>query len=286
MDDFQMTMRYSINKSVVAATVAVASLFLGGCSSLSKVAADGTTEKPVFPDPRKVTFNNDQGTFPNRDSLKLVKAGMTKDQLYHLLGRPHFQEGFFGVREWDYLFHFRTPKNGKNYVTTCQFKVLFDKRYRAQQFFMRPVGEPNGICTFGDNVEVRQFDLAADGVFAFGKSDLKNLTASGKKKLQNLARNIDQFGAIESIEITGYTDTLGSESYNRSLSEQRASTVKQYLGMLGIPFSVMNARGAGETAAFAQCNERMEKAALIDCLAPNRRVTIKVKGVGKPSAPR
>ncbi len=142
-----MTMRYSINKSVVAATVIAASLFLGGCSSLSKISAQGTTEKPVFPDPRKVTFDNDQGTVLNRGSLNEVKAGMTKDQLYYLLGRPHFQEGFFGVREWDYLFHFRTLENGKTRVATCQFKVVFDKDYRAQSFFMRPVDEPSELCT-------------------------------------------------------------------------------------------------------------------------------------------
>ena len=277
-------MKYSTSKSVVAATVIAASLFLGGCSSLSNVAADGTTENPVFPEPEKVTLIDGQGTFPNRDSLNEVKAGMTKDQLYYLLGRPHFREGFFGVREWDYLFNFHTSKNGKNSVTTCQFKVLFDKDHRAQSFFMRPVGEPNAICSLGhaqSKRAVQQFDLAADGVFAFDKADLKNLTASGKEKLQNLARNIAQLGAIESIEITGYTDPLGSESYNRSLSQRRASTVRQYLGTLGIPLSIMNAYGAGETTAFAQCDKTMSRSALISCLSPNRRVTFKVVSAAK-----
>ncbi|MGO1765830.1 cell envelope biogenesis protein OmpA [Advenella sp. S44] len=274
-------MKYSINKRVMAATAIVAGLLLGGCSSLSKVAADGTTEDPVFPDARKVTFNDKQGTFPNRDSLKEVKAGMTKDQLYHLLGRPHFQEGFFGVREWDYLFHFHTANNGTNGVATCQFKVLFDKYHRAQSFFMRSVGEPNEICTLGDSPKVQQFDLAADGVFAFDKADLKNLTASGKAKLQDLARKIGQLGAVDSIEITGYTDPLGSAAYNRALSAQRAMTVKQYLATLGVPANVMSASGAGATTAFAQCDRRMGKAQLIACLSPNRRVTLKVRGARK-----
>ena len=271
-------MKYSTSKSVVAATVMVASLFLGGCSSLSEVTADGTTEKPVFPDPRKVTFDNDQGTFPNRDSLKLVKAGMTKDQLYQLLGRPHFQEGFFGVREWDYLFHFRPPGNVRDRVTSCQFKVVFDKDYRAQSFFMRPVGEPNEMCTLNSGKQMQQFDLSADGVFAFNKADLTNLTASGKSRLQEIARQLGQMGAIESIQITGYTDPLGSAAYNSMLSEQRARTVRQYLETLGIPAGVMIARGAGETTMFAQCDKRMAKATLITCLAPNRRVTLKVTG--------
>ena len=280
-------MKYSTSKSVIAATVMAASLFLGGCSSLSDVAANGTTEKPVFPQPGKVTLNKGQGTFPNRDSLNEVRAGMTKDQLYHLLGRPHFQEGFFGVREWDYLFHFHTSENGENKVTTCQFKVLFDKHSRAQSFFMRPVGEPSELCSLGkSNRKAEEFDLAADGVFAFDQSDVKHLTPSGKEKLQLLARNIAQFGAIASIEITGYTDPLGSESYNRRLSERRAQTVRQYLGTLGIPLSVMHARGAGETTAFSQCDQRMGKPAFIACLAPNRRITVKVVGATKSPVAR
>ncbi|MGO3126147.1 MAG: OmpA family protein [Advenella sp.] len=279
-----MKMKYSTSKRVVAAMVMVASLVLGGCSSLSEVTADGTTEKPVFPDPRKVTFDNDQGTFPNRDSLKLVKSGMTKDQLYHLLGRPHFQEGFFGVREWDYLFHFRTPGNGRNRVTTCQFKVVFDKNYHAQSFFMRPVGDPNDMCTLNSDKQMQQFDLSADGVFAFNKADLTNLTASGKSRLQEIAREIGQLGAIESIQITGYTDPLGSAAHNSMLSEQRAMTVRQYLETLGIPAGVMIARGAGETTMFAQCDQRMAKVTLITCLAPNRRVTLKVTSAANPLA--
>lgn len=279
-------MKNSISKSVVAVIVMAASLYLGGCSSLSKVSAEGTTENPVFPDPRKVTFGNDQGTFPNRDSLNEVKAGMTKDQLYYLLGRPHFQEGFFGVREWDYLFHFRTLANDKTRIATCQFKVLFDQDYRAQSFFMRSVGEPNNICTLNPGKKMQQFDLAADGVFAFNTADLKNLTASGKVRLQDLARKIAQLGTVESIQITGYTDPLGSDAYNDTLSEQRALTVRQYLGTLGIPLNTMTARGAGETTAFAQCDKRTGKADLITCLAPNRRVTLTVTGVATPSTAR
>lgn len=33
----------------------------------------------------------------------MVERGMNKDQLYNLLGRPHFSEGLYGVREWTML---------------------------------------------------------------------------------------------------------------------------------------------------------------------------------------
>ncbi|ETF02135.1 flagellar motor protein MotB [Advenella kashmirensis W13003] len=277
-------MKYSIRKSVMSASALVAAMVLSGCGSLSHVTSNGTTDTPVFPDPQNVTFNDKQGTFPNRDSLNEVKAGMTKDQLYYLLGRPHFQEGFFGVKEWDYLFHFHTPKNGKNSVATCQFKVLFDEHYRAQSFFMRAVGEPNEICTLGQSKKIRQFDLDTDGVFAFDKSDLRNLTSTGRARLDNLVRRIGQIGTVESIEITGYTDPLGSDAYNRALSQRRAQTVRQYLGSQGIPMERMTTRGAGATTAYAQCDRRMGKTALIACFAPNRRVTLRVTGAGNTPA--
>src|SRR5690606_31870214 len=125
-----------------------------------------------------------------------------------------------------------------------------------------------------------------DGVFAFDKSDLKNLTEGGKVRLQNLAQQIKQFGSVQAIEITGYTDPLGSDAYNRTLSAQRANTVKQYLGSMGIPLSVMSTRGGGETTAFAQCDKHMGKKALVACLSPNRRVTLKVTGLQKSPAAR
>ena len=48
---------------------------------------------------------------------------MNKDQLYYLIGRPHFEEGLYGVREWDYAFNYR--ENGVHKI--CQFKIGFDK---------------------------------------------------------------------------------------------------------------------------------------------------------------
>ena len=61
---------------------------------------------------------------------------MNKDQIYELIGRPHFQEGLYGVREWDYLFNYR--ENGEH--KTCQYKILFDKDKNAQSFFWLPEG--------------------------------------------------------------------------------------------------------------------------------------------------
>lgn len=106
-------------------------LTLTGCGSLSRIDDRGTTASPVWPELKDATTPD--GIHPDPARLAMVKAGMTKDHLYHLLGRPHFLEGFFFVREWDYLFHLQTPSGDM----TCQYKVLFDKDMLARQFYWR-----------------------------------------------------------------------------------------------------------------------------------------------------
>lgn len=122
-----------MNMQIKAAgtALAVAVLFsLAGCgtSTLSKnISDDGRAGEVVFPD-----IGNDawlkEGTFPNPDNLRRIAPGVSKDQLYDLVGRPHFRESLFGVREWDYVFNFRVPGG----VKTCQYKVIYDTALLAQ----------------------------------------------------------------------------------------------------------------------------------------------------------
>src|SRR5262249_83029 len=49
-----------------------------------------------------------------------------------------------------------------------------------------------------------------------------------------------------SILIEGYTDSSGAESYNRDLSERRASAVRDFLVSAGINPERITARGYGE----------------------------------------
>ncbi len=107
-------------------------LALAGCGNLSRVSAAGMTDKPVFPDVQTALLRD--GTWPNLDNLRSVHAGMTKDQLYALLGPPHFGEGFVGVREWDYLFHLPAADGGM----LCQYKILFDRDKVARSFYWKP----------------------------------------------------------------------------------------------------------------------------------------------------
>lgn len=266
-----------IGLSLLAAAV------LAACATKSDVKSDGTTDEPVFPKPYSVTFNNDRGTFPTADELANVKAGMTKDELYKLLGRPHYDEGMFGVREWDYLFHFHTPGQGTNDVTTCQYKVLFDKDTYARSFYWNPVDPVDGVCpptAKKPEPTVKRYTLGADALFAFDRAGLSDLNPKGKYDLDNLATQLKQFDQLNSVKITGHTDYLGSDAYNLRLSEQRAQTVRQYFIAQGLPANKIYAVGMGESQAVKQCASTGNRSALIACLQPNRRVEVEVDGSG------
>ncbi|PKL84099.1 MAG: hypothetical protein CVV24_01635 [Ignavibacteriae bacterium HGW-Ignavibacteriae-3] len=72
------------------------------------------------------------------------------------------------------------------------------------------------------------------------------------------------------IEIQGYTDNVGSESYNKKLGQKRADAVKDYLVSKGVAASRLTAMSYGESNPIAD-----NKTA--DGRAMNRRIEFKVK---------
>ena len=47
------------------------------------------------------------------EQLRRIAPGMTKNQVRELISYPHFSEGLFGPREWNYIFNFRTGKGAE-----------------------------------------------------------------------------------------------------------------------------------------------------------------------------
>lgn len=250
---------------------------LSACATKSSVSKDGTTDNPVFPSVKKVSpsFKHNKGTFPTADELAQIKPGMTKDQFYKLLGRPHFNEGMFGVREWDYVFHFHTPGKGTDDVTTCQFKILYDKHKYARSFHWKAVDPENAVCPI--QAASARYTVSADALFAFDKSGLDDMQPEGRAELDKLVKKLDK-ARLRSVRIVGHTDYLGPDDYNLALSARRAQTVRDYLVKNGVAAKVAHASGAGETEPVKQCAENSSREALIKCLQPNRRVEIEVDG--------
>ncbi len=111
--------------------------------------------------------------------------------------------------------------------------------------------------------------LSAHELFAFDSALLR----MPQPKLDEIAAALTRHPEVGSVTITGYTDRLGSDSYNRELSQQRANAVKAYLVGKGVAASRLAAIGKGKADPVVQCRETTN-AALIQCLEPNRRVEV------------
>ncbi|MEL1265898.1 OmpA family protein [Pseudoxanthomonas putridarboris] len=260
---------------VIACVLALAA----GCTRhVSRdISPQGKAGEVIFPSTDRIVLK--EGTFPNVDSLRTVGAGITKDQLYELLGRPHFREGYYGVREWDYLFHFRMPGNG---ILTCQYKVIFDAEYRGQSFHWAPAScadllDKDTVAVAAKPQELR-FELSGDALFAFDRHAPADILPGGREQVAEIAAKLKEAKAT-TVQVIGHTDLLGSEVYNQGLSQQRALTIRQLLIGGGVPASAVTAIGAGESQPVKQCDGGLSHGALVACLQPNRRVEIIASGI-------
>jgi outer membrane protein OmpA-like peptidoglycan-associated protein len=82
-----------------------------------------------------------------------------------------------------------------------------------------------------------------DVLFTSGRDDLKPAALGNLNKLVDF---LDKY-PDRVVAIHGYTDSRGSEEYNRGLSERRANSVKAYLAAQGIDSTRLSASGMGQT---------------------------------------
>lgn len=112
--------------------------------------------------------------------------------------------------------------------------------------------------------------LSADALFPFDRGNVSDISASGRADLAQIAARMRSSRAGH-VEIRGYTDRLGSDSYNMDLSQRRANAIKTVLVAQGVPEANIRAVGLGAQDPIVQCT-RESGASLVQCLQPNRRV--------------
>jgi OOP family OmpA-OmpF porin len=123
--------------------------------------------------------------------------------------------------------------------------------------------------------------LSADALFDF---DSATLTRNGNAALDELASKLKQVRSIDTVTLTGYTDRFGSVEHNRDLSSRRAQSVADGLKRRAVSAARFDVRGAGSTAPVATC-PGPKTPVVIACLAPNRRVEVRVSAlVAQPAA--
>lgn len=100
------------------------------------------------------------------------------------------------------------------------------------------------------------------------ENDSAVLTDESRDILDGVADSLKSQSNVY-VEIGGHTDSIGNDSYNNTLSQERAESVRQYLIARGVAASRMVAMGYGEFKPIAS-NESAEGR------AQNRRVEFKL----------
>lgn len=87
-------------------------------------------------------------------------------------------------------------------------------------------------------------EFSSNVLFGFDKS---GLSAEAKANLDKLVKVLNAYPDTD-IEVQGHTDSKGSESYNMTLSTDRASSASNYILKNGIAANRISIKGFGETA--------------------------------------
>jgi outer membrane protein OmpA-like peptidoglycan-associated protein len=86
-----------------------------------------------------------------------------------------------------------------------------------------------------------------DVLFDFDKAELRPEAAEALGRVAEIIRQ----RAPRAVRIVGHTDSVGSDSYNQTLSERRAQSVERWLAANGGGLPPMRAEGRGEAEPVA-----------------------------------
>ncbi|HEX4986486.1 MAG TPA: OmpA family protein [Burkholderiales bacterium] len=117
-------------------------------------------------------------------------------------------------------------------------------------------------------------NFETEPLFNFDKAQVRT---DQQTKLDELIASLAS-ADYDSVSVVGHTDRIGTDAYNKKLSERRAESVKSYLVSKGIPAGKIQSegRGKGEPVTAGACDKVHGRKAVISCLQPDRRVEVSV----------
>ncbi len=265
----------------------VAAMALAGCST-PRLAPDA--QGVSFP-PREASYRSD-GIVVAADTVRLLQPGVSKDQVRQLIGNPHFSEGLFEVREWNYILKLPSVEGG---LIECQLQLRFDERSQLRSRHWQAeacaAAEGGTLVAGGKASAVVASSGAADAgsaqdaagdrwtegdlVFPFGRSSLDDLRAADRARLKGLVtRTVRQLDSVERIVVIGHADRVGPDSRKQSRALARAHAVAEAFTAKGIAPGIIEVVGRSDTEPMSACPSQPPLAELLACLTPDRRVSV------------
>ena len=198
--------------------------------------------------------------------VRLVRAGHAEEQTGWRAATPHVMMAEDAIR-----------RAGQE-AASCVAPVVAKVATPAPVVSTPAVPQTPAAVT----VSKETYILLSDTLFLFDKSGRSEMLPGGQERLATIAQRLASYKSIEALTVIGHTDRLGSDSYNDKLSTSRAATVKQIIEGLGVKAGKSEAVGKGERSPVTtNCSDKLPRNKLIDCLQPDRRVTIEVSGIVK-----
>jgi len=165
----------------------------------------------------------------------------------------------------DSVFQFLIPIiPGKNYAlhSSCQGYLFDSRNFQPTKSTLEEPFEVNALL---DKITTDQTVVLNNIFFDIDKFDIKSESETELQTVLKLLR----VNPNMKIEISGHTDITGSEEHNKTLSANRANSIKSYLETKGISAARLTSKGYGSTKPNAS-NDTEEGRAL------NRRIEIKI----------
>ncbi len=120
--------------------------------------------------------------------------------------------------------------------------------------------------------------LIANVLFEFDRDGYKDIRTYSLESVDRALATIgNEKRELAGVTLVGHADRMQGNGfdYNQALSERRAKTVRELLIGRGVAADKIRYEYRGDTQQVQQCDGVTPRAALLECLLPNRRVEVR-----------
>ena len=134
------------------------------------------------------------------------------------------------------------------------------------------------LCNVGPAAPAAVGPLIANVLFEFDRDGYKDIRTYSLESVDRALATIgNEKRELAGVTLVGHADRMQGKGFdhNQALSERRAETVRSLLIGRGVVADKIRYEYRGDTQQVQQCDGVKPRAALLECLLPNRRVEVR-----------